>query len=332
MLFEPTPPEPQPPLDGIPPIGGAPSASPPSVGWWPAGAPGEGVPSAPGPAQAGRGGRGGNGRGGTLRLVVGSAVLSAILAAGSTVAILEVASPAATSTAGPASSASPAASAPASSASLQLATGGSSITDIVATAQASVVTVRTTDTGFGGQVSGEGAGSGIVVSANGLILTNDHVISGASTISVDLADGRTVTATVVTTNTAADLAIIKADATGLTPAKLGDSSTLKVGEGVIAIGTPLGVYPGTVTSGIISALDRSITAGTGRSGGGGEQLSGLIQTDAAMNPGNSGGPLLDDQGNVIGINTAVSGSAAGLGFAIPINAAKSLIAQAIGSS
>ncbi len=328
MMSEPTPPEPQPPVGGMPPMDGAPSAPPPSRDWWPAAAPDQRMPPVTGPVRPAAGGRGAS-----LRLVVGSAVLSAILAAGSTVAVLEVVAPAATATAtaGPASSASPGASA-ASSANLQLATGGSSISDIVAAAQNSVVTVRTTDTGFGGQVSGEGAGSGIVVSANGLILTNDHVISGASSLSVDLADGRTVTATVVTANAAADLAIIKADATGLTPATLGDSSTLKVGEGVIAIGTPLGIYPGTVTSGIVSALDRSITAGTGRFGGGGEQLSGLIQTDAAMNPGNSGGPLLDIQGNVIGINTAVSGSAAGLGFAIPINAAKSLIAQAAGSS
>ncbi len=273
--------------------------------------------------------RGGGGRGPGLRLIAATAVLSAVLASGSTVAVLEVVAPAATPAAAT-STASPAASTPAST-NLQLATGATSIADIVAAAQKSVVTVRTTDTGFGGQVSGEGAGSGIIVSSGGLILTNDHVISGASSIQVDLPDGRTVSATVVTSSTSADLAIIKADATGLTPAKLGDSSTLKVGQGVIAIGTPLGIYPGTVTSGIVSALDRSITAGTGRFGGG-EQLSGLIQTDAAMNPGNSGGPLLDDSGDVIGINTAVSGSAAGLGFAIPINAAKAIIAQANGSS
>ena len=126
-----------------------------------------------------------------------------------------------------------------------------------------------------------------------------------------------------------DLALIKIDASGLTAAKIGDPSRLQVGETAIAIGSPLGTFTESVTRGIISATGRTITV-QDESTGQPETLSGLLQTDAAINPGNSGGPLLDASGAVIGVNTAVSTQAEGLGFAIPISAASSLIAQATG--
>ena len=181
--------------------------------------------------------------------------------------------------------------------------------------------------GFGGGTS-TGVGSGFVVSSNGLILTNAHVVSGAQSLTVDLPDGRQLPATVVTADSAADLALIRVSATGLTAATLGDSSAVQVGQAVFAIGTPLGEYADTVTGGIISATGRSITV-SGEVRGQSEDLSGLLQTDAAINPGNSGGPLIDATGKVIGIVTAGSGSAQGLGFAIPINVAKTLIAQQV---
>ncbi len=126
-----------------------------------------------------------------------------------------------------------------------------------------------------------------------------------------------------------DLALIKIDASGLTAATIGDTSKLQVGQTAIAIGSPLGTFTESVTRGIISATGRTITV-QDESSGQPETLTGLLQTDAAINPGNSGGPLLDASGAVIGINTAVSTSAEGLGFAIPISAASSLIAQATG--
>ena len=165
-------------------------------------------------------------------------------------------------------------------------------------------------------------GSGVVFDANGWILTNHHVVDGAENLTVRLADGRTFPAKVYGTDTLTDLAIVKVDATGLPTAALGDSSTLKPGETVIAIGNPLGEYTNSVTTGVVSGLNRAIDLSTG-------SLDDLIQTDAAINPGNSGGPLLDVAGNVIGINTAEAGSAQGIGFAIPVNLARPLTSQAL---
>ena len=196
---------------------------------------------------------------------------------------------------------------------------------IAAAAEASVVTISTS----AGRDSG--VGSGIVVSPDGLILTNDHVVAGGGQLSVELADGRTFDATVVTEDAPGDLAVIRVEATGLTPATLGDSAGIQVGEGVLAIGSPLGTFTETVTKGIVSGLDRQITVRselTGRP----TTLTHLIQTDAAINPGNSGGPLLDESGKVIGIATATSTDAQGLGFAIPIDTAKAIIAQATNAS
>ena len=179
-------------------------------------------------------------------------------------------------------------------------------------------------------VPSSGVGSGVIVSSNGLILTNNHVIENANTLTVTTADGQELDARVITADPDHDLAVIKASGGTLTPAVLGDSSKIKVGETVLAIGSPLGEFTETVTRGIVSALDRSITVGdqfTGR----GNDLSALIQTDAAINPGNSGGALINDQGEIIGINTAIAGSAQGIGFAIPINSAKAMIDEAAAS-
>ena len=165
-------------------------------------------------------------------------------------------------------------------------------------------------------------GSGVIFNANGWILTNHHVVADPGTLTVQLADGRSFPATVYGTDTLTDLAIVKIAATGLPTATLGDSSTLQIGQTAIAVGDPLGQYPGTVTTGVVSGVDRSISDTTSR-------LDDLIQTDAAINPGNSGGPLVDVNGAVIGIDTAIAGSAQGIGFAIPINVARPLTEQAL---
>ncbi|MBC7319084.1 trypsin-like peptidase domain-containing protein [bacterium] len=168
----------------------------------------------------------------------------------------------------------------------------------------------------------EGAGSGVIITDNGYILTNNHVVEGAQQITVTLADGRTFDAKVVGRDPYTDIAVIKIDATGLPAAKLGDSTNLKIGQIAIAIGNPFGLGK-TVTAGIISALNRTITTESGTI------IEGLIQTDAPINPGNSGGALVNSSGEVIGINTAIYQGAQGIGFAIPIHLAKSIADQII---
>lgn len=170
-----------------------------------------------------------------------------------------------------------------------------------------------------------GLGSGLIVRSNGYILTNEHVIAGASDIKVKLPDGREFDAELIGSDPKSDLAIIKIEAENLFVARLGDSSQLKIGSWVVAIGNPFGFAidspEPTVTVGVVSALERHLPALTGRRFGYGE----LIQTDAAINPGNSGGPLVNLKGEVIGINAAIlthTGGYQGLGFAIPINRAK----------
>jgi S1-C subfamily serine protease len=202
---------------------------------------------------------------------------------------------------------------------------------VVAAVRDSVVTITSEGVSSRGLLSipSTGVGSGIVLTSNGYILTNRHVVEGGQSLTVELADGEQFQATVVKISSDQDLALIKIDATGLTAAKIGDSSKLQVGETAIAIGSPLGTFTESVTRGIISATGRTITV-QDDSTGQPETLKDLLQTDAAINPGNSGGPLLDASGAVIGINTAVSTQAEGLGFAIPISAASSLIAQATG--
>jgi serine protease Do len=248
---------------------------------------------------------------GFLSPLIAVAVVSGLVASGATYALATVSGARSTATV----SGSAAGAAVLNSTSLSLA-------DVVAKAKASVVTISVTSTSGarGQQVSG--VGSGIIVGANGVILTNDHVVSGATTIEVTLPDGKTVAGTVAGVSTTTDLAIVKVDAIGLTAATLGNSGTLQVGETVVAIGDPLGEFADSATAGIVSGLNRTITVEN-------ETLTGLVQTDASVNGGNSGGPLVDASGNVVAVVTASSSAAQGISFAIPISAASSMIAQAV---
>ena len=194
--------------------------------------------------------------------------------------------------------------------------GGTSVVDIVKAVSPAVVTIVAESS------MGTGTGSGVIFDANGLILTNHHVVAGdPQKLTVNLKDGRSFDATIYGIDTLTDLAIVKVDATGLPTAPIGDSSTIEVGQEAIAIGSPLGTFTDSVTSGIISAVGRTIPVEDG-------VLSNLLQTDTAINPGNSGGPLLDPSGKVIGINTAVASQGQNIGFAIPIDIARPLLAQA----
>jgi S1-C subfamily serine protease len=218
-------------------------------------------------------------------------------------------------------SASPAAASAVVAAGSTTADSGSSIVTATARAIPGVVTI-TTQTALGFR-SATDVGSGFLFDSGGWILTNGHVVDGASSITVQLADGRQLTGQVYGIASSTDLAIVKVDATGLPALRLGDSKGLALGQAVIAIGSPLGEFPDSVSTGVVSGLDRSISVrGLGT-------LSGLIQTDAAINPGNSGGPLLDTSGRVVGVATATSNSAQGISFAIPIDVARSIIDAAL---
>jgi S1-C subfamily serine protease len=161
----------------------------------------------------------------------------------------------------------------------------------------------------------EGAGSGVAISSDGYMLTSAHVVAGGNRVTASFSDGRELSAEVVGADPLSDLALVRADARDLTPAQLGDADDLRVGQLVVAIGSPMGLA-GTVTAGVVSALGRSLPT---RSGSAGRLVENVIQTDAALNPGNSGGALADGLGRVVGINTAVAG--VGLGLAVPINTA-----------
>jgi len=201
------------------------------------------------------------------------------------------------------------------------------LADLYDRVRPSVVKITGQEQSRGLAPGGESLGTGIILDKQGNILTNYHVVEGASSLIVGLADGNEGDATVVGKDPANDLAVIKADlpADSLVPAELGDSSNIRVGQPVIAIGNPFGLE-GTLTSGIISGLGRTLPSA--RSG---KPLRGLIQTDAAVNPGNSGGPLFDAQGRVIGINTAVENPSGntfvGIGYAIPINIPKQYMSK-----
>ncbi|HEY6415517.1 MAG TPA: trypsin-like peptidase domain-containing protein, partial [Acidimicrobiales bacterium] len=189
--------------------------------------------------------------------------------------------------------------------------------------QPAVVSVQTKSLSVGNLISPEvqeGAGTGFIVSSDGKIVTNDHVVDGAQQVQVTLSDGTTKSAKVLGADPNADLAVLKIDGTNLPTVKLGNSDDVAVGDPVVAIGNALALQGGpTVTEGIVSALGRTISEENG------VRLQHVIQTDAAINPGNSGGPLVDSKGRVIGINTAVAGQAQNIGFAISIDQAKQVV-------
>jgi S1-C subfamily serine protease len=292
--------------------GGASGATTPAPG---AAAPQTGAPPPAGasPAPARR-------RRADVGMVLSAAVLSAVLASGATAALEP--RPATT-----AASASPSIT---TAAAVTTAGGASSsLASIVAAVNPAVVTIDTTVTASGRGARGlsaTGVGSGFIYDASGRILTAAHVVEGASRITVTLADGRTFPGRVVASDLARDVAVISIDAAGLPTIPLA-TATAQVGQTVMAIGDPLGDYPGSVTIGIVSGLDRSLTVAddlTGRP----RQLTGMLQTDAAINPGNSGGPLVDTSGRVVGIISASSSDAQGMGFAVPISAVAPLLARA----
>ena len=264
--------------------------------------------SDPAPRPSRAGGRG-------LAGLLAVCLLSGSLASAGTVALLT----------GPFSN--PATDASANARTIQSTTDGD-LTDVVAAARESVVTITANGVRSNGlspfSVPTRGVGSGFVLTADGYILTNRHVVDDSQSLVVAFSDGSELPARIVQISDDTDLALIKVDATGLQAASIGDSAALQVGQTAIAIGSPLGTFTETVTRGIVSGLDREVTVTdevTRRQ----VTLSGLIQTDAAINPGNSGGPLLDIAGDVVGINTATASDAQGLGFAIPISAAADLI-------
>jgi serine protease Do len=262
---------------------------------------------------------------GGARTIVTAAVLSAVLASGGTLVVLDAT--------GALNRAAPAGGSGAQASNHQAVTLDESSAIIDVAAKVSPAVVRITATGqstdqLGGTIPETGVGSGIIFDAGGWILTNRHVVTTsngqtASQLTVELKDGRQFTGSVYGIDTLTDLAIVRIETTGLPTAALGASSDLKVGELAVAIGSPLGTYTNSVTSGIVSATGRTVVVNAGT------PLHNLIQTDAAINPGNSGGPLLDAAGNVIGINTAVAEGSNGIGFAIPIDIAKPIMSQAL---
>ncbi len=266
-------------------------------------------------------------RGTGVGTIVAACLLSATLAAGGTVAALKGAGAFDARNAGNGST-------PVVTAGSNLPVTideSSAVIDAAKKAGPAVVRILVSGTStdvFGGTIPEQGVGSGVIFDTAGWILTNRHVVttqdgSLASSVTVELKDGHQYDGTVYGTDTLTDLAIVKIDAPNLTAAAIGSSSDLQVGQLAIAIGSPLGTYSNSVTSGIVSATGRSVTVQNG------DRLNNLIQTDAAINPGNSGGPLLDAIGDVIGINTAVATDSNGIGFAIPIDIARPIMQQAL---
>ena len=213
----------------------------------------------------------------------------------------------------------------------QTTTTSPSVTNVATSSLKSVVEITVSSSGgfdpYGGRQQQEALGSGFVYDSAGHIITNDHVVDGAQSITVRFSNGQTFKATLVGADPSTDLAVIKVNAPSslLHPLTLGDSGKLQVGQGVVAIGSPYGLE-GTVTAGIVSALHREMTAPNNYT------IADSIQTDAAINHGNSGGPLLDLNGNVIGVNAQIdsdSGDNSGVGFAIPSNTVRSIASQLI---
>ncbi len=179
-----------------------------------------------------------------------------------------------------------------------------------------VVRKRRRGRGFGG----EGAASGVIIAPDGYAITNHHVVEGAESLEAGLTDGSTYSAEIVGSDPATDVAVVRLAANGLPAARLGDSSALRVGQLAIAIGNPLG-FQNTVSAGVISALGRALRGESGR------LIENIIQTDVALNPGNSGGPLVDSRGRVIGINTAMIVMAQAISFAIPVDTARWVVSE-----
>lgn len=264
----------------------------------------------------------------SIAVLVAGSMLSAILASAGTAAVVLTLDARGAPTDTAAAAASPVVDG-AGTTTLTLESSDA-VVAVAAAASPAVVTI-TTQTSAGGfgpfPVGGTGVGSGFVVDAGGLILTNWHVVEGADEIVVTFDDGRELPGTVVAADETHDLAVVKVEAADLPTIDLGTSADLQVGQLVVAIGSPLGTYTETVTSGILSGTDRTITVASSTQRRG-QTLSDLLQTDAAINEGNSGGPLLDATGQAIGINVAVDSTAQGIGFAVPIDAAASVIAEA----
>lgn len=199
------------------------------------------------------------------------------------------------------------------------------LSSVVNTIQSSVVAINVTGTAsyYHYTYPTEGSGSGVIVSEDGYIVTNNHVISGGNSVTVFLNDTTSYPAVVIGSDSVTDIAVLKINATGLTAAKFGDSSTLRVGDFALAIGNPLGEYQGSVTFGIISALNRDVEIQN--------ETHRMFQVDAAINPGNSGGGMFDSNGMLIGIVTAknISEEVEGLGFVLPMNDVKPVIEDLI---
>lgn len=190
------------------------------------------------------------------------------------------------------------------------------IVEVVQKVGPSVVSIGTRS------VFGEGAGSGFIVSGDGFVVTNDHVVGNAEAVEVIMTDGRRFVARRIGSDKATDLAVLRLDERGLPTAPFGKSQDLKVGQLCVAIGNPLG-FQNTVTAGVISALGRSLRGQSGR------LIDNVIQSDAALNPGNSGGPLLDSHGRVIGVNTAIIAGAQSISFSIPSATAEWVVGELI---
>lgn len=211
--------------------------------------------------------------------------------------------------------------------SLHAEAGSMTTTEIAAAVSPSVVGVSAAQKSrsFSAPQNVQSMGSGVIVSENGYILTNHHVIGENGQIFVTLSDGRSLAGSRVWSDAALDIAVVHVEAEGLPAAILGDSMALSVGDGVVAIGNPLSLqFQRTVTAGIVSATGRMLYLASG-----GALMEDLIQTDASINPGNSGGPLINMQGEVIGINTVKAQDAEGMGFAIAINLCKPIVARIV---